>query len=157
MGADILSWAWLVWIALVLLFGVIEIFTLDLTFLMLALGGVGGLLASLFGAPPWLQVIVAAALALALVALVRPPLLRALRSGSDPSPSNVEALLSIEGVTTAAFAEGAGTVKLANGETWSARLVEAARELPLAAGERVRVVAIEGATAIVEPTERTVS
>jgi membrane protein implicated in regulation of membrane protease activity len=44
-------------------------------------------------------------------------------------------------------------VKLANGETWTARLSGADRTL--VEGERVVVTAIEGATAVVVPAERT--
>jgi membrane protein implicated in regulation of membrane protease activity len=113
------------------------------------------LLASLFGAGWWLQIIVAAVLSLALLFLVRPPLLRALRSGGDPTPSNVDALLGAEGAASTAFVDGAGQVKLVNGETWSARLTGIASDNPVTIGDHVRVVAIEGATAIVEPTERT--
>ncbi|MDM4764006.1 NfeD family protein [Galbitalea sp. SE-J8] len=153
MDPVLLDYLWIVWIALILIFGVVEIFTLDFTFLMLAVGSVGGLLTSLFGGPAWLQVIVAAVLTLALLFFVRPPLLRALRSGGDPTPSNVDALLGLVGSTSTAFVDGAGQVKLTNGETWTARLVPAASDSALVIGDRVRVVAIEGATAIVEPIE----
>lgn len=151
---ELLQFAWIVWVALILVFGVIEIFTLDLTFLMLALGSVGGLVASLFEAPWWLQIIVAAAVALLLLLLVRPPLLRALRSGGDETPTNVDALLGMSATATRAFESGAGEVKLANGERWTARLLPADVGVDVRAGDRVTVVAIEGATAVVEPNER---
>ncbi|CAN5210454.1 NfeD family protein [soil metagenome] len=146
-----LHFAWIVWLALILIFLVIEVFTLDMTFLMLAIGSIGGLLSSLFGAAVWGQIAVAVVLALLLIFLLRPRLLRALRRGGDPTPTNVEALLGLTGTVTHAFVEGAGTAKLANGETWTARVVPAASEFPIAIGARVVVVAIEGATAVVEP------
>ncbi|WIB12698.1 hypothetical protein [Curtobacterium sp. MCPF17_052] len=63
----------IVWIALVLVLGVVEVFTLDFIFLMLAAGAAGGLIAALLGAPWWLSAIIAAVLALLLLAVVRPP------------------------------------------------------------------------------------
>jgi membrane protein implicated in regulation of membrane protease activity len=150
----VVQFAWILWVALILIFLVIEVFTLDFTFLMLALGSVGGLLASLFGAAWYVDFLVAAVLAVVLLFFVRPPLLRALRKGGDPAPSNVEALLGLSGTVTRSFVDGDGEAKLANGETWTSRLVPSASAYPLAIGDRVVVVAIEGATAVVEPVER---
>lgn len=152
---SVLQYAWIVWLALALIFVVVEVFTLDFTFLMLAIGSVGGLLSSLVDVPWWVQIIITALLSLALLFLVRPPLLKALRRGGDPTPSNVEALLGLNGTITTAFVEGVGYVKLTNGETWTAKVPPVGVDHPLAIGTRVIVVAIEGATAVVEPAERT--
>jgi membrane protein implicated in regulation of membrane protease activity len=151
----ITQYAWIVWLALALIFVVIEVFTLDFTFLMLAAGSVGGLLSSLAGLEWWAQILVTAVLSLALLFLVRPPLLKALRKGGDPTPSNVAALLGLGGTVTTAFVDGTGYVKLANGETWTAKVPPLAADAALVIGSKVTVVAIEGATAVVEPTERT--
>jgi len=153
MAGDFLStWAWVFWLALILIFAIIEINTLDLTFLMLALGSVGGLIAGLLGAPWWAQVIIAGILALVLLFLVRPPLLRALRRGGDPTRSNVHALPGTTGTVVIEFEDGRGQVKLANGETWTSRLspgdASALRE-----GDKVIVSSIDGATAVVTPAQ----
>jgi membrane protein implicated in regulation of membrane protease activity len=150
----ILDFAWILWVALILVFVIIEIFTLDFTFLMLALGSVGGLVASLFQAPFWLEVIIAGVLAVLLLFLVRPPLLSALRRGGDETPSNVDALLGLSGVVSLAFVDGEGQVKLTNGDTWTSRVIPAALSIPLEKGDPITVVAIEGATAIVQPAAR---
>ncbi len=71
------DWAWIFWIVLILVFAIIEISTLEFTFLMLAIGSLGGLVSGLFGLPWWAQFIVAFVLALLLLFAVRPPLLRA--------------------------------------------------------------------------------
>ena len=55
------QWAWIGWLVLILVFLVIEMLTLDFTFLMLSIGGLAGLVADVAGAPIWLQVIIAAA------------------------------------------------------------------------------------------------
>lgn len=147
------DWAWIFWIVLILVFAIIEVSTLEFTFLMLAVGSLGGLVSGLFGLPWWAQFIVAFVLALLLLFLVRPPLLRALRKGGDPAPSNVEALLGMSGVVTNDISGNANHVKLINGDVWTARLADPYRAL--IEGERVVVTAIEGATAVVAPAERT--
>ncbi len=151
---QIISYAWIVWLALILLFLIIEISTVDFTFLMIAVGSVGGLVSALLGVPWFFQLIIAGVLAILLIFTVRPPLLRALRKGEDPTLSNLDALIGLSGTVTTAFTSGAGHVKLANGETWTARLADSSGDLDL--GETVVVVAIDGATAVVAPLERTV-
>lgn len=157
---DVLNdFAWVAWIALILVFVIVEVTTLEFTFLMLAIGSVGGLLAGLFGAPWWLQAIVAAVLAVLLLFTVRPPLLRALRRGGDPTPSNVEALLGLRGTVVVPIGSDPGQVKLSNGETWTARVLHspatsAGAGLALDTGSPVVVTAIEGSTAFVAPAER---
>jgi membrane protein implicated in regulation of membrane protease activity len=146
-----IEFAWVIWIALILIFVVIEAFTLDFTFLMLALGSVGGLVSSLLGADLWLQLVITAALAILLIFALRPPLLRRLRHGEDPTPSNLDALTGMRATVQKDFADGVGHVKLANGETWTARTIGG---VGLDEGQKVIVTAIEGATAVVEPEER---
>ena len=153
---DILTtYAWIFWIVLILVFAIIEISTLEFTFLMLAGGSLGGLVSGLFGLPWWGQFIVALVLALLLLFAVRPPLLRALGRGGDPARSNVDALLGMAGVVTNDFSGNASHVKLSNGDTWTARLSSQTSDRILVEGEKVTVTAIEGATAVVVPVERT--
>ncbi len=149
------TYAWIFWIVLILVFAIIEISTLEFTFLMLAAGSLGGLVSGLFGLPWWAQFIVALVLALLLLFLVRPPLLRALGRGGDPARSNVDALLGLSGVVTNDFTGNASHVKLTNGDTWTARLSNQSGDRVLVEGEKVTVTAIEGATAVVVPVERT--
>src|SRR6478609_5308674 len=154
---DIQSFAWIVWLVLILIFVVIEMLTLDLVFLMIALGSLGGLVSGAFGAPWWVQLLIAAALSVVLIFFIRPPLLRALRRGADPAKSNVAALIGMGGVVVSTVSRTTGQVKLAIGETWTARLAEPAPTLApgpqeLVPGEHVVVVSIEGATAVVAPS-----
>ena len=149
----LVTYSWIVWIALILIFGIIELTTLEFTFLMLAIGSFGGLLSGLAGLPWWAQIIVAGILSLLLLFALRPALLRRLKRGGDPALSNVDALLGLSGTVTTDFSGNANHVKLANGETWTARL--SGTDRALIEGERVVVTAIEGATAVVVPAERT--
>jgi membrane protein implicated in regulation of membrane protease activity len=153
MAGDFISdWAWVFWLALILIFAIIEVNTLDLTFLMLALGSVGGLISGLLGAEWWLQILAAAVTALVLLFFVRPPLLRALRRGGDPTRSNVDALTGLGGTVVVAFDDGRGQVKLANGETWTSRLAAGSSGSELHEGDKVVVASIDGATAVVIPS-----
>ena len=154
MDGFITDYAWIVWLVLILIFVTIEMMTLELTFLMLALGSLGGLLTGLVGAPWWLQLVVAAVLAVALLFGIKPRLLRALKRGGDPSKTNVDALLGLDGRVVSSIGPTGGQVQLANGETWTARLSPATEMRIVGPGERVLVTAIDGATAVVVPAER---
>ncbi len=151
MPADLLtSWAWVFWLALILVFLIIEVLTLSFVFLMVAVGSLGGLIAGLLGAPWYVELIVAAVLSLLLLFFVRPPLLRLTHRGADPARSNVDRLLGTPATVVKAFDDGTGQVKLSNGETWTAKLARHATA-PLVEGDRVQVDSIEGATAVVSP------
>ncbi|WP_146242824.1 MULTISPECIES: NfeD family protein [unclassified Curtobacterium] len=157
---DGVMWTWVVvWIALVLVFLVVEVFTLDFVFVMLAAGSAGGLVASLLGLPWWASVLIAAALSLLLIALVRPRVIHALGRGADPHRTNVDALTGMSGEVVVAFTASApGQVRLANGETWSARIAAdtgAAVPVRPPLGTPVVVTGVEGSTAVVRLTERT--
>ena len=143
------QWAWLGWLVLILAFLVIEMLTLDFTFLMLSIGGLAGLGADLLGAPLWLQVIIAAAVAAVLVLFLRPPLLRRLRRGEDPALSNVDALVGLSGTVVSTVSGHGGQVKLSNGDLWTAR----AESGELDPGTRVHVTRIQGATAVVRSAD----
>jgi membrane protein implicated in regulation of membrane protease activity len=149
------SYAWIFWLGLILLFVVVEMLTLEFTFLMIAIGSLGGLIAGVFGAPWYLQIVVAGVLSLLLLLTLRPPLLRLLKRGGDPTKSNVDALLGLEGLVVDPVTSTTGQVKLSNGDIWTARVSPLTENRELRRGERVLVTAIDGATAIVVPAERT--
>ncbi|MDR6613358.1 NfeD family protein [Leifsonia sp. 1010] len=152
---DITSFAWIVWLVLILIFVIIEMLTLDFVFLMIAIGSLGGLVSGLFGAPWWLQLIIAAILSVVLIFFIRPPLLRALKRGGDPAKSNIDRLIGMGGVVVSTVTRTTGLVKLQVGETWTSRLADSAftggGRGELVPGEHVVVVSIEGATAVVAP------
>ena len=139
------DWAWIGWLVLILAFLVIEMLTLDFTFLMLSIGGLAGLGSGLLGAPLWLQVIVAGVVAAILVLFLRPPLLRRLRRGEDPTPSNVDALIDLHGRVVATVSANGGQVKLSNGDVWTAR----SESGELEPDTPIHVSRIDGATAVV--------
>lgn len=142
------QWAWVGWLVLIAAFLVIEMLSLDFTFLMLSFGAVVGLVTDLVGIPVWLQVIIAAAAAALFILFLRPPLLKRLRRGEDPTKSNVDALLGLRGIALQDITQVSGQVKLSNGDTWTAR-TEASVGIPQ--GSTVAITAINGATALVRP------
>ncbi len=145
------QFAWIGWLVLILVFLVIEMLTLDFTFLMLSIGGVAGLGSDLLGAPVWLQVIIAAGVAAVLILVLRPPLLKRLHRGEDPTPSNIDALVGLTGQVLSTVSAHSGQVKLSNGDTWTARPAERGELEP---GTVIRVSRIDGATAYVRPDEQ---
>ncbi|MFD1713305.1 NfeD family protein [Amnibacterium flavum] len=148
---DLTQFVWIAWLLVILVCVIIELLTLEFTFLMIAAGSLGGLATNLLGGPWWLQIIVAAALSVLLLLTIRPLLLRVMHRGADPTPSNLDALKDMSGRVVLAVGETGGQVRLANGETWTAGLGRAAVG-PLAVGSTVAVERIEGATAYVYPT-----
>ncbi|MFB8385957.1 NfeD family protein [Microbacterium sp. NPDC055910] len=148
---DLTQYLWIAWLVLALLFVVIEVLTLEFTFLMLAAGTlIGGLGVNLLGGPWWLQIALAAALSALLLFTIRPLLLRLLHRGADPARTNVDALYGMGARVVAPFVDGFGSVRLDNGETWTAKLPDDA-SAPLDVGSRAVVLAVLGATVEVGP------
>jgi membrane protein implicated in regulation of membrane protease activity len=148
------TYAWIIWLALILVFVIIEVVTVDFTGLMLAIGGIGGLVVSLFSAPLWIQVLVAAVIALLLIFAVRPPLKRMLNRGSDKAKTLVDALPGQSATVVLDFNGKPTLAKLANGETWTVQL-EGSKSTKLHEGDHVVVTAINGSTATVALETRT--
>ncbi|MGN7947840.1 NfeD family protein [Microbacterium sp. 22215] len=142
------QWAWIGWLVLIAIFLVIEMLTLDFTFLMLSFGSVVGLVTDFIGIPVWVQVLIAAAAAALFILFLRPPLIKRLHRGEDPTKSNVDALLELRGTALQDITQITGQVKLSNGDTWTART---AGPVPIPQGSPIAVVAISGATATVRP------
>ena len=149
---DITQYLWLVWLLVVVACVVLELLTLQLLFLMIAAGSlIGGLGGWLLGWPWWGQVGSAAILSGLLVFVVRPLLWRLLVSGREVARTNVDALYGMEARATIAFRDGAGMARLANGETWTARLAPEHEADAVPPGTRLTVSRIDGATAVVVP------
>ncbi|WP_244629143.1 hypothetical protein [Clavibacter capsici] len=76
--------AWLGWLAVIVVLVVVEMRCLDLAALCGGGAALVALLSGLFGAPWWLQVVVAVVAAAVLVGVARPALLRALPVDEPP-------------------------------------------------------------------------
>ncbi len=156
MLVDLTQYLWILWLSLVVLFVVIELLTLEFTFLMIAAGTlIGGLGANLLGWPWWVQIGLAAILSALLIFTIRPLLLMTLHKGADNTPTNVAALYGQGARAMRDFVEGAGSVKLDNGELWTARIAPQAASTDIVEGDRVTVTRIDGAIAEVIPLAAT--
>ena len=74
---------WETWLALSIALGVAEMFSLDLILAMLAAGAVIGMVAALIGLPVVVQILLALAASVAMLALVRPAFVKRLHSGPE--------------------------------------------------------------------------
>ena len=140
------GYPWAIWLAIAMLLGVLELFSLELVLLMLAAGALVGMVLDLVGVGVPLQIIGAAATSVAMLALVRPGMVKRLHSGPDLKQGH-EALVGEEGFTVAEITDRGGQVKI-GGEVWTARPYDETAVIPV--GARVRVFEIRGATAYVD-------
>ncbi|MGC3993787.1 MAG: NfeD family protein [Propionicimonas sp.] len=137
---------WVFWMGLAAVLGVTELLTLDFTLLMLASGALaGGLVALALPGVLWVQIAAAVVVAVAMLALARPTLLRKVRA-LPGYRSSVDKMIGSSGVALTEITSGAGEVKVA-GEVWTARSVEGT----IAAGTEIEVYKIDGAIVIVYP------
>lgn len=133
------------WLIGALLLGLIELATVDLTFLMLAIGALGAAGASWAGAQPLMAAGVFVVLSSLLLLTVRPWIKGRLEKSSPDVRTNAAGLIGLEAAVLDPVDENGGRIRLA-GEVWSARAAQ-----PIGAGARVRVLSIDGATAVVAP------
>jgi membrane protein implicated in regulation of membrane protease activity len=142
----------LVWLALALLLAAAEVATVDFFFLMLVGGALMGGVVAALGVAIALQVVVAVAVALVLLLLVRPAAVGRVRAGPT-TLTGAAALVGREARVLETVTDTGGRIRL-GGEVWSARADEGWQYLAgpevLLPGRTVRVLAIEGATAVVE-------
>ena len=139
---------WLVWLGLALAFGIAEVLTLNLIFLMVSGGGFGAALVAGFGAGLPVEIVVFAVTTSALLLGARPPLLAYVQRSLPATATNTAALVGRNAQVLVEVTTTDGRVKLA-GEVWSARSVPT--RFALEVGSTVEVVRIEGATAVVAP------
>jgi len=139
---------WAAWLVLAVGLAVAEMVSLDLILIMIAVGAIVGALTALASFPLILQVLLAAGASTAMLAMVRPELVKKLHSGPD-LVTGMNKLVGQQGVVTEELtAHHPGRVKLA-GEIWSACPYD--DSLTIAPGAMVEVFAIRGATAYVHP------
>ncbi len=141
------------WIIGGIVLSILELFTLDLFFVTIGIAAFGAGLAAFLGAPIWLQVAIFAVIAIALLFGVRPWARRQLKKTTPDIDTNVRGLIGKTAIVTKPLVGPGGRVRL-EGEEWSAR---GKRGSVFAVGSEVKVVQIEGATAVVGPLEEDVA
>ncbi|ALE92146.1 hypothetical protein AOC05_07045 [Arthrobacter alpinus] len=139
------DFGWIIWLTVFLLLAVAEMLTLNLYFILMSVGALASLVAFLFGAPLWLQIVIFCVVALATTVLIRPLALAHLRRGPADQLSNVDRLIGHHAVVLEPVSTNSGLVKI-GGDVWTARIRDG-KEIPM--GAEVEVAAIDGATAII--------
>jgi membrane protein implicated in regulation of membrane protease activity len=137
-----------VWVVLGVVLAVAEVFTGTLVLIMLAAGAFAAAAAAGLGAPLAVQALAFAAVsALSLVA-ARPVIRRHRRPAIETgdTPFGLEAIEGAAGLVLEDVDADHGLIKI-EGELWTARPYDATQVIPK--GERVRVVEVKGATAMV--------
>jgi membrane protein implicated in regulation of membrane protease activity len=141
--------AWVVWMVIAVLLGVVEIFTL--TAVLGLLGGAALVTSAVAaaGLPPPLQLLVFALASTAGLLVVRPIARRhALQARLERF--GVDALVGRKAYAVTEVNDRDGTVRIA-GEEWTARSYD--ESVVIRPGAAVNVMQIDGATAIVYPQE----
>lgn len=143
---DMFTMAWpFIWLGVIVLAAVIEAATTQLVSIWFAAGGVAGLIAAALGGPPWLQLLLFAAVTAVTLAATR-PLVR--RMANEPkTETNAGRYIGKTGVVTEQIDNVAarGLVKVL-GSVWTARSADGS---VIPAGESVVIQAIDGVKVIV--------
>ncbi|MFF0451021.1 NfeD family protein [Streptomyces sp. NPDC004609] len=140
---EIDAWVW--WLIIAVGLGIPLVLTAMPEFGMLSAGAVAGAVVAALGGGTVAQVLVFAAVSVALIAVVRPIAARH-RSRRPEFASGVDALKGRQAVVLEQVDANGGRIKLA-GEVWSARPLDS--DMVFEVGRQVDVVEIEGATAVV--------
>ena len=146
----------LLWIAVALVFAIVEVLTVSLFAGFVSLGALGAAVAAFLGNGIVLQSAVFAAVAILGILVVRRPLLTYLQRRHTPEMlSGAAAMVGQTALVVDAIggAHERGHVRIA-GEDWPA-LAQDGRPVP--AGSSVRVVDIRRATLVVEPVRGAMS
>ncbi len=123
----------------------VELLTANLLFASLAISALAASGAAALGADIVLQGITFGATATLSLLLLRPLAIKHLKLRGTPAATNVDALIGAEAITLTEVTDRSGQVKL-TGETWSAETQGGV----IAADQKVQVVSIRGATAIIK-------
>lgn len=144
-----MNWAAIIWLALMVVFFIVEASTVTLVSLWFAAGSLAALLASLFHASTGVQIVLFVAVSAILLTLLRP----LVRKYLNPklTKTNADSIIGSIGLVTVAIdnISASGQVKL-GGVYWSAR---SATGNPIAEGSLVQVDRIEGVKVYVTPAE----
>ncbi|GAA1713144.1 NfeD family protein [Fodinicola feengrottensis] len=137
--------AWLIWLVLAAGLAVVEIFSLDFVFIMLAAGALAAAGGAALGAGLPIQLALFVAVAGLALVLVRPIAKRQISQG----PTLRHGAAALVGETAKVLQRvgpESGLVKVA-GQEWTARPFDATQQIEI--GETVHVLKIQGATALV--------
>lgn len=137
----------LIWIAAMVIFGVVEAITVGLTSIWFVVGSVAGLIAAICGGPIWLQLALFFVVSIVCLAATRPLVKRLLHK--DVTATNADRVLGQTARVTESIDNTVPTGAVyVGGMTWTARS-ESGQPIPRNA--QVKIVRMEGVRLFVEP------
>jgi membrane protein implicated in regulation of membrane protease activity len=136
----------LLWLIAAGLFAAGELASVDLVLLMFAGGALGGMAVALAGGAVAFQLVAFVLVSLALLAVVRPIAKKHLLAGTPQQLDGVDAVVGKTARVTQAVDRHSGRIKLGADE-WTARSQYDGEAFAI--GETVRILKVEGATAVV--------
>ncbi len=139
---------WAAWLAIAVVLGTAEMFSLDLVLGMLAAGALAGMGTALLGGAFAFQLIVSVIVAIAMLGFIRPSVVKRLHSGPDLVLGHHNMIGKQAIVLRDITPTEAGQIKL-GGEIWSARPYDDIGSIK--SGETVDILEVRGATAYVHP------
>jgi membrane protein implicated in regulation of membrane protease activity len=136
------------WVVLGVLLAIAEMFTVTLVLIMFSAGAFAAAIAAALGAGVPVQAATFAIVSALALAAVRPVIKRHRQPASETGdePFGIEALEGATGLVLEQVDTDRGLVKI-DGEMWSARAYDATQVIE--PGQRVRVIEVKGATAMV--------
>ena len=136
----------IVWIALLVVFVILEALTTQLTTIWFALGAVAGIIAYIFDAPIWMQWVIFTLVSLIALAVTRPFVKKI--TNKQKTRTNADMVIGKIAVVETEInnAQAQGTVKV-NGNVWTARS-EKGDLIPK--GSSVVILRIDGVKLIVD-------
>ncbi len=139
-----------VWLIILVLLVIIEIFTLGLTTIWFAGGALVAIVVAALGGPVWLQVLVALIVSTVLLFFTRPVAMKYFNR--DREKTNAESLVGRQAIVLSEInnLQGTGQVTI-NGMEWTARTISDGQTIK--SGEVVVIRGIHGVKLLVEREE----
>ena len=145
------QYGWLIWLAMMVLFGVVEMATVNLVSIWFVGGSLAAMIAALAGAGIWTQLILFLVTAGALLSCLRPFVRKYVTP--NRTATNADMALGREAYLTESVdnIRGTGALKL-DGKVWTVR---SADQQILPEGTLVKIVRLEGVKLYVMPVHTT--
>jgi membrane protein implicated in regulation of membrane protease activity len=142
-----MDWTVIVWLALMVIFLLVEAATVSLASIWFAVGSLGGLVANLLNAPLWVQIAVFLVISGTLLACLRPFVRKFIKP--KITATNLDSVIGTAGYVTEDIdnLSARGQVKL-GGMYWSARSTSGD---PICKDVKIKVDRIEGVKVFVSP------
>lgn len=140
---------WVLWIAAIIVFLVIEAATVGLTSIWFAVGSLAALVASLFGADFWLQMVCFLVVSIIALWFTKP---LAKKINASYQPTNADMIIGMEGFVKERIDNVAGTGAVSvGGKLWTARSTD--DDVTFQPDDRVVTRRIEGVKLIVSAAD----